>query len=231
MIDQLGQCDYMYFQWSMIKSQQTPITKGGTSQSNLHWTFFTQLLLHTVTGSILNSYTDLPFFTGHLGPFSHLGIKIMAWWTNQSQGCSLLIRYQTFAWKKFYWEIGLCQKTYKYLLFKRFFYPWKSNNHQVFNHIKICLLSLLLTVPKEIVKELNQMILNFFWKGTDKVTRLSTINEYENGGLKMFDLERKIKSLQLAWLKRIFQCNNGAWRSFLWFSLEPFGGLFLFHCN
>ena len=63
MIDQLGQCHY--FQWSMIKSQPTPITKEGTSQSNHHWTFFTRLLLHTVTGSILNSYTDLPFFTGH----------------------------------------------------------------------------------------------------------------------------------------------------------------------
>ena len=47
----------------------------------------------------------------------------------------------------------------------------------------------------------------------------------------MIDLESMIESLQLAWLKRIFQCNNGAWRSFLRFSLEPFGGLFLFHCN
>ena len=63
MIDRLGQCHY--FQWSMIKSQPTPITKEGTSQSNHHWTFFARLLLHTVTGSILNSYTDLPFFTGH----------------------------------------------------------------------------------------------------------------------------------------------------------------------
>ena len=47
----------------------------------------------------------------------------------------------------------------------------------------------------------------------------------------MIDLESMIKSLQLAWLKRIFQCNNGAWRSFLRFSLEPFGGLVLFQCN
>ena len=75
------------------------------------------------------------------------------------------------------------------------------------------------------------MIFKFLGKGTDKVTRLSTINECENGGLKMIDLEGMIKSLQLAWLKRIFQCNSGAWRSFLRFSLEPFGGLFLFHCN
>ena len=57
------------------------------------------------------------------------------------------------------------------------------------------------------------------------------LTEYESGGLKMIDLESMIKSLRLAWLKRIFQCNNGAWRSFLRFLLEPFGGLFLFHCN
>ena len=40
-----------------------------------------------------------------------------------------------------------------------------------------------------------------------------------------------MKSLWPAWLKRIFQCSNGAWRSFLRFSLEPFWGLFSFHCN
>ena len=100
----------------------------------------------------------------------------------------------------------------------------KSLNIPAFVYI-----SLLLPVPKEIVKELNQMIFKFLWKGIDKVTRLSTINEYENGGLKMIDLESMIKSLRLAWLKRIFQCNNGAWRSFLRFSLlEPYGGLFYF---
>ena len=45
----------------------------------------------------------------------------------------------------------------------------------------------------------------------------------------MIYLESLIKSLRLAWLKRIFQCNNGAWRSFLRFSLlEPYGGLFYF---
>ena len=43
----------------------------------------------------------------------------------------------------------------------------------------------------------------------------------------MIDLESMIKSLQLTLMKRIFQCNNGAWSSsFLWFSLEFFGGLF-----
>ena len=50
---------------------------------------------------------------------------------------------------------------------------------------KFVFISWLLTVLKEIVKELNQMIFKFLWKGTDKETRLSTIN----GGLKMIDLE------------------------------------------
>ena len=75
------------------------------------------------------------------------------------------------------------------------------------------------------------MLFKFPWIGTDKVTRLSTINDYENGGLKMIDLESMIKSLRLAWLKRIFRKNDGAWKSYLRVSLQRFGGLFLFYCN
>jgi len=59
----------------------------------------------------------------------------------------------------------------------------------------------------------------FLWKGVDKVTRLSAINKYENGGLKMIDFETMVKSLRLAWLKRIFQI------------LKKCGGFFLFRCN
>ena len=89
----------------------------------------------------------------------------------------------------------------------------------------------LLPAPKEIVQELNRILFKFLWKGTDKVTRLSTINEYEYGGLKMIDLESMIKSLRLAWLKRIFGENDGAWKNYLRVSLKRYGGLFLFYCN
>ena len=44
----------------------------------------------------------------------------------------------------------------------------------------------------------------------DKITRLSVINEYEKGGLKMIDLGTMISSLRLTWLKRIFGINDGA---------------------
>ena len=51
------------------------------------------------------------------------------------------------------------------------------------------------------------------------------------GGLKMVDLECMIKSLRLAWLKRIFSSNRGTWKSYLRHLLAKYGGLFLFNCN
>ena len=54
---------------------------------------------------------------------------------------------------------------------------------------KLVYISSLLPTPKEIIQELKQLLIKFLWKGTDKVTTLSVINEYENGGLKMIDLE------------------------------------------
>ena len=83
-----------------------------------------------------------------------------------------------------------------------------------------------LPTPKELVKELNQLLFKFLWNGTDKVTRVSVINEYEEGGLKMIDLDSIIKSLRLAWLKRIFNGNNGTWKSYLQYLLEPMEGCF-----
>jgi len=76
-----------------------------------------------------------------------------------------------------------------------------------------------------------QLLFKFLWKGVDKVTRLSAINEYENGGLKMIDFETMVKSLRLAWLKRIFGENDGGWKSYIRQILKQSGGLFLFRCN
>ena len=88
-----------------------------------------------------------------------------------------------------------------------------------------------LPTPKELVKELNKLLFKFLWKGTDKVTRVSVINEYEEGGLKMIDLDCMIKSLRLAWLKRIFGDNSGTWKTYLEHLLEPMGGFFFLNCN
>ena len=96
---------------------------------------------------------------------------------------------------------------------------------------KIIYIFSLLPTLIEVIKALNQLLFKFLWKGVDKVTRLSVINEYEKGGLNMMDLECLIKSLRLAWLKRIFGINSGAWKCYLFKLLERFGGPFFLHCN
>ena len=60
---------------------------------------------------------------------------------------------------------------------------------------------------KSCSEELNDLSLEFLWNGPEKVTRVSVINKYEAGGLKMIDLERMLESLRLVWLKRIFNEN------------------------
>ena len=54
--------------------------------------------------------------------------------------------------------------------------------------------SSLLPTPTYIIKEVNRLLFKFLWKGVDKVTRLSTINNYREGGLKMIDLDSEIKA-------------------------------------
>ena len=88
-----------------------------------------------------------------------------------------------------------------------------------------------LPTPRELIKELNKLLFKFLWKGTDKVKRVSVINEYEEGGLRMIDLECMVKSLRLAWLRRIFSGINGPWKSFLQHLLSPLGGFFFLACN
>ena len=95
-------------------------------------------------------------------------------------------------------------------------------------YIYICSI---LPTPKELLKELNKILFKFLWKGVDKVTRASVINEYEEGGLRMVDLECMVKSLRLAWLKRIFSGTNGTWKSYLQHIMGSVGGLFFFNCN
>ena len=45
--------------------------------------------------------------------------------------------------------------------------------------------------------KLTHLLFKFLWNGTDKVTRVSVINDCEKGGLKMIDLESMVKSLRL----------------------------------
>lgn len=79
---------------------------------------------------------------------------------------------------------------------------------------------------KDIARQLNRLLFRFLWNGTDKITRVAAINKYEQGGLRMIDLDSMVVSLRLSWMKRIFSDCGGTWKSYLIHNLERFGGLF-----
>ena len=81
------------------------------------------------------------------------------------------------------------------------------------------------------MNKLNQLPFKFLWNGADKVTRVSVINDYEKVILKMIDLESMVKSLRLAWLKRLFNDSNATWKTYLLHLLNPVGGKFFLNCN
>jgi hypothetical protein len=67
----------------------------------------------------------------------------------------------------------------------------------------IYLCSVLYT-PKNIIEKYNKLILNFIWnKKPAKVKYTCIINNIDNGGLKLQDIECKIKSLKLKWIKKL----------------------------
>ena len=86
-------------------------------------------------------------------------------------------------------------------------------------------------VPEEVIKEVNRVIFKFLWKGQDRVARKAMINNFENGGLNVLDFETMVKSLRLAWLRRLYIDEDAGWKSYLRFLIKPFGGDFLFYCD
>ena len=59
----------------------------------------------------------------------------------------------------------------------------------------------IISISKDLIKE-NLLIYGFIWKGHDKIKRSAIINDIENGGLKMLDLESMIKAQKVIALKK-----------------------------
>ena len=67
---------------------------------------------------------------------------------------------------------------------------------------------------------MNKLLYGFIWKGNDKIKRTSLINDIENGGLKMLDIQSMILSQRVIALKRFIEDYNSPWKSVLETFLE-----------
>ena len=96
---------------------------------------------------------------------------------------------------------------------------------------KLIYMASMFPVPEEVIKEANRIIFKFLWKGQDRAAKKAMINNFENGGLNVLDFETMVKSLRLAWLRRLYIDEDAGWKRYLRFLIKPFGGDLLFHCD
>ena len=59
----------------------------------------------------------------------------------------------------------------------------------------------LISVSEDLIKDVNKLLYGFIWKGNDKIKHTALINDIENGGLKMFDIQSMILSQRVIALK------------------------------
>ena len=66
-----------------------------------------------------------------------------------------------------------------------------------------------LNLNAKAIKEVNKLLYSFLWNGKgDKIKRNIIINEYQNGGLRMIDIESFCKSLKGTWIKKYLNEEN-----------------------
>ena len=74
---------------------------------------------------------------------------------------------------------------------------------------------------------------SFIWDGKpDKIKRITLIQNYEKGGIKMINIEKFIMSLKVTWIKKILDSyNNGVLKKNYLKRLERHGSDLFFECN
>ena len=90
----------------------------------------------------------------------------------------------------------------------------------------------MISVSEDLIKEINSLIDRFIWKGNDKIKRCALINDIEDGGLRMLDIQSMILAQRVMVLKRFMDKeNNSSWKIILQYFLFQIGGELILTCN
>ena len=94
-------------------------------------------------------------------------------------------------------------------------------------------LTVLENPPTETIKLIKKHMYDFLWDNKpDKISRQTIIQNYENGGLKMIDIDIFMNSIKAGWVKRIVSdSNNGDWKHIYLNQLKGIGRKLIFECN
>ena len=90
----------------------------------------------------------------------------------------------------------------------------------------------LIAVTEDLIKDINSLIYRFIWKGNDKIKRAALINDIDDGGLKMLDIQSMILAQRVMVLTRFADKDNtSSWKITLNYFLSQIGGEFILKCN
>ena len=94
-------------------------------------------------------------------------------------------------------------------------------------------LALVKTIPNSIIQEPNKIQKEFIWKTRNPKIKHNTLcKNYENGGLKNFDIMNKVISLQCSWIKPLYDNNWHFWKIIhLHLIIQKLGKKILFRFN
>ena len=88
----------------------------------------------------------------------------------------------------------------------------------------------MIPVPQKFRDTLKSLHSEFIWNGKKaKIKHSSLIGEYRDGGLKDVDIEGKILSLEILWVRQLKDSNFHPWKVLANQLLSPVGGEAIFH--
>ena len=90
----------------------------------------------------------------------------------------------------------------------------------------------MISVPQKFCDPLKSLHRQFIWNGKRaKIEHLSLIGEYRDGGLKDVDVDAKILSLKISWIRKLKDSNFHPWKVLANHLLSEVGGETIFHAN
>ena len=92
-----------------------------------------------------------------------------------------------------------------------------------------------ISLPQRVLDQINQIFFRFMWKkrfdnkkAFEKIKRKVLYNDYNDGGLKMIDINRFQDSILLAWGESLICNESGTWQELALFFFKSLGGKIVF---
>ena len=97
---------------------------------------------------------------------------------------------------------------------------------------KLNYVSALIVVPNWVYAEVERIAFEFLWKGKDRIKRKIMNQDYEDGGVKMFNYVLFVKTQRIMWVKRLLYGEKEiGWKMFFDYGCRSVGGRFIFLCD